>query len=115
MAAIQSTIEEEEIVLIDSLEIESIVEVSKEEPKPEEVVLGMGKTLRLLSLEKYGHREFWIYIYLDNKNKIENPNNVPVGTKLVIPPKEKYGINANSPASVRRATERGAKELNKVG
>lgn len=104
---------------IDSIEIVSDTTQEDLKPKteiiakPEVVTLSMGKTLRLIALEKYGHREFWIYIYLKNKNNIPNPNNVTVGTKLIIPLKSEYGIDANSYKSIHKASELGAKELAK--
>ena len=53
----------------------------------------------------YGDGVFWVYIYLENQDKIEDFNNVPAGTVLVIPPAEKYGIDAADPASRKRAQE----------
>ncbi len=51
----------------------------------------------------YGKECFWVYIYEENKGKIKNPNNIKEGTRLVIPPKEKYGIDKNDPKSVKKA------------
>jgi len=62
-----------------------------------------GDTMRKLGLKYYGHKSFWVYIYQENKSKITDPNNVPLGTVLVIPPAEKYNIDANSPESVNKA------------
>lgn len=62
-----------------------------------------GKTLRLISLKHYGHRSFWPYIYEENRDVIKNPNNVPIGTELIIPAPEKYGIDAKNKESVEKA------------
>lgn len=62
-----------------------------------------GDTMRKLGLKYYGNRSFWVYIYLENSDKIENFNNVPLGTSLVIPAAEKYGIDANDKESLARA------------
>lgn len=104
------------IISIDSIEVKIATETlsEKKESKPKTVVLGMGKTLRLLALDHYGHREFWIYIYLENRDKINNPNNVPVGIELVIPSKQKYDINANNPNSIKKAIEKGNEELSRL-
>jgi len=51
----------------------------------------------------YGSPWFWVYIYEENKAKITNPDNVRPGTVVVIPPAEKYGIDAKNPASVKKA------------
>ena len=69
------------------------------------VRLTQGKTLRILALELFGSREFWIYIYLENKEQIINPNQVPVGLELIVPDQAKYGIDANDPRSVLKAKE----------
>jgi nucleoid DNA-binding protein len=65
-----------------------------------------GQTLTRLALNEYGHRCFWVYIYEENKQRIKNPDNVPAGTTLAIPPPEKYGINKNNAESIRKATEK---------
>jgi len=73
--------------------------------------LGEGKTLRLLALDLFGNREFWVYIYLENKLQIKNPNRVLAGTELRIPDASHYGINADDPQSVMRAKEVGERAL----
>ena len=107
------------LLLSDSI---SHSELLADENKPEQthktrkhdiVTLSMGKTLRQIALEKYGNKEFWIYIYLKNKSKIDNPNNVPVGVRLILPFDDEYGIDANNPSSVRKASEMGVKEMSK--
>lgn len=73
-------------------------------PKDVTDTIKNGVFLTTLSRRHYGGRhEFWIYIYEENKDKIKNPQNVPIGTVLVIPPREKYGIDPDSPASIERA------------
>lgn len=62
--------------------------------------------LTTLAEKHYGSPWFWVYIYEENKDKISNPNNIPPGMSVVIPPAEKYGINANDPASLEKARRR---------
>lgn len=62
-----------------------------------------GQTLRLISLKYYGHKSFWVYIYEENKSKIKNPNNIPLGTELIIPRAEKYNIDPDNTESVKKA------------
>lgn len=64
-----------------------------------------GNTLRTLGLKYFGNKSFWVYIYQENKEKIKNPNNVPIGTQLIIPPSSKYDINAKDPKSVEKAKQ----------
>ena len=56
-----------------------------------------------ISRKFYGHYAFWVYIYLDNKDIITDPDNLPVGAELRIPAPERYGIDKNNPESIRRA------------
>ncbi len=86
-----------------------IVEMSEGEVK--KVILPQGKTLRLLALDLFGNREFWVYIYLQNKNKIPNPNRVPSGIELVLPDKSIYFINAADSQSVLKAKSLGTEIL----
>lgn len=62
--------------------------------------------LTILSEKHYGSPWFWVYIYEENKDKISNPNNIKPGTEVVIPPAEKYGIDAKDPASLKKAQRR---------
>lgn len=75
------------------------------------VILEQGQTLRLLALDLFGSREFWVYIYLENKNNIQNPNVVPLGTELIIPDPSYYHINASDPQSVSKAKTTGEELL----
>lgn len=82
--------------------------------EPEETVeMIRGKTLRLIALDKFGSREFWIYIYLKNKDKIKNPDVVPVGLELVLPRKTEYAMDADNPEHVANAKKLGDEEMKK--
>lgn len=59
--------------------------------------------LSTLSDRYYGSPWFWVYIYEENRAIISDPNNVRPGTEVVIPPAEKYGIDASDPASLKKA------------
>lgn len=71
-----------------------------------------GYFLAKMAKKHYGVEEFWVYIYEENKAKIKNPNQLSNGFKVVIPPAEKYGIDAKNPASVEKAKNR-SHELNR--
>jgi hypothetical protein len=60
----------------------------------------------------YGDSRFWVYIYLENKSKIKDPDNLEAGTVLVIPPAEKYGIDATNRESLKKADQEAYKALN---
>ncbi len=59
--------------------------------------------LSTLSDRYYDSPWFWVYIYEENKNIISDPNNVRPGTIVVIPPADKYGIDASDPESLKKA------------
>ena len=67
------------------------------------VVIQTGDRLTLISLKYYGHKIFWVYLYLANKESIPNPNSVAIGTQIHIPVPETYNIDANDEQSIRKA------------
>ncbi|MEA4807736.1 HU family DNA-binding protein [Macellibacteroides fermentans] len=67
------------------------------------VVIKTGDRLTLISLKYYGHKIFWVYLYLANKESIPNPNSVAIGTQIHIPVPETYNIDANDEQSIRKA------------
>lgn len=87
---------------------ETLVEnnhVEKEYEPKGLVKVKYGDTLRNMGLRFYGHKSFWVYIYQENINKISDFNNVTIGTLLVIPANEKYGIDVNNPESIKEANK----------
>lgn len=74
--------------------------------------LSDGDRLTLLSLEYYGSKDFWVYIYEENKTVMPNPNRLPVGLEVKIPDPRKYGIDAGSQQSLDKA-KKFADQLNR--
>ncbi|MGL5790451.1 MAG: LysM peptidoglycan-binding domain-containing protein, partial [Bacteroidales bacterium] len=64
-----------------------------------------GSRLTLLAQKYYGDKHFWCYIFEENKDKIQNPNQIPIGTVLVIPDPRKYAISVQSAESVAKAKQ----------
>lgn len=89
-------------------------EAPKEQPAATDTTSATNYLTRIAA-KHYGRQEFWIYIYLENKDRIDNPNNIPSGTVVVIPPKEKYGIDPNDKASINKANQISFKEYSKLG
>lgn len=75
------------------------------EPAAEPVVetIRSGVFLTTLARKYFGHKTFWVYIYEENKKVIKNPNQVPIGTRVVIPEASKYHIDAKDRRSVDEA------------
>lgn len=68
--------------------------------------LGTNSRLTLVSLRHYGAKDFWVYIYLYNKDVIKNPNHIKAGTNIKIPKldNEKL-VNPDSEHSILTAKE----------
>ena len=70
---------------------------------PLSVVIGDGDRLTLIAQKYYGHKVYWVYIYMENKEAISNPNNVPVGTTLRLPDKHPTLMDPNNAQSIQKA------------
>ena len=92
----------------------AVTEPAKPADKPAVVTdtVRTGNFLSRMARRFYGNSHFWVYIYEENRAKITNPNNVPEGTVVVIPPAEKYGIDAQNPESVEKARRKEGQVLN---
>ena len=74
-----------------------------------------GRTLRLIALDKLGDKEFWIYIYMINKEIIENPNVIPIGLVLELPHQNEYPMDANNTEDIAKAKKLGDETLKNFG
>lgn len=72
---------------------------------PTSVVVGAGDRLTLIAQKYYGHKIFWVYIYMENKDAISNPNDVPVGTSIRLPDKHPTVMDPNNAQSIKKAEE----------
>ena len=86
-------------------ETNDIIPLPETLEKPKQITIASGQRLTSIAQDEYGDKVFWIYIYLENKAILPNPNILPVGAKIILPPAEKYGINSNDPASIQKAKE----------
>jgi len=70
-----------------------------------QITVSTGQRLTLISLKEYGDKAFWIYIYLENKDVIKNPDVLPAGLRISIPPASKYDIDSSNPESIQKAKD----------
>ncbi len=103
----------------------AVAEPAKDEPEltetksaatvsaPVHDTVRQGYSLTHMAKKHYGSKDFWVYIYEENKSKIKNPNKVQPGEVFVIPAPEKYGINAASEESVAKAKNKAGQILSK--
>lgn len=76
---------------------------SPEANRAEQVRLRPGDRLSRLALKKYGHKAFWVYIYEENRMRLKDPDNIPVGAVITLPAASKYKIDPTDTNSVNRA------------
>ena len=76
---------------------------SPEANRAEQVRLRPGDRLSRLALKKYGHKAFWVYIYEENRMRLKDPDNIPVGAVITLPAASKYQIDPTDTNSVNRA------------
>lgn len=79
-----------------------------ESPRPAIVTdtVKANRYLTTMGRRHYGKKIFWVYIYEENKNIIDDPDHIAPNTVVVIPPAEKYGIKAGDKESEADAMRR---------
>lgn len=65
--------------------------------------IGKTRFLTTMARQYYGEMAFWVYIYEENKEILNNPNQIKPGTIVNIPDAKKYGIDKNDSLCVERA------------
>lgn len=70
-----------------------------------EVAIKPGLFLTMVALDNYGDKSYWIYLYLYNKDRIKNPNNVPIGTKIRVPILDETLVNGTNEKNIEMAKE----------
>ena len=65
----------------------------------------VAERLTSIAFDEYGDVAFWIYLYEENKHIISKDNYVKAGIDIIIPPPEKYDIDAKSTTSLQKARE----------
>lgn len=106
-------VEQEIIKLKDSVEVDKAKDTIAVTPQRLFVKITAGSRLTSLAKKYYGHKIFWVYIYEHNKNIIQNPNNIPIGTTIEIPPQSLYDININDSSSIGKASLKQTEILNR--
>lgn len=82
-----------------------------EDGQPVMVTLNPGERLTIISLNQFGDKAFWPYIFEVNSDRLKAPNLVQAGMKLYLPDPTFYDIDANNDASLRKAKNKGAQLL----
>jgi len=64
-----------------------------------------GNRLTIISKRYYGSKDFWVYIYEANKERISNPDNIAIGTFIRIPKLDQRLIDVSNPRCLEKAKE----------
>lgn len=63
--------------------------------------------LTIIAKEHYGNFNLWPIIYEENKAILGHPNRIKPGTRIVVPPLSKYGVDPSDKADVDRVKRQG--------
>lgn len=63
--------------------------------------------LTIIAKEHYGNFNLWPIIYEENKAILGHPNRIKPGTRIVVPPLSKYGVDPSNKADVDRVKRQG--------
>lgn len=79
------------------------------QPSDKKVYDTITKTRYLTTMAKdhYGNYHLWPYIYMENSAFLGHPDRIRPGTKVVVPPLSKYGVDPNNPADIAKAKKKG--------
>lgn len=72
-----------------------------------------GRFLTTIAQRHYGKKKFWVYIYLENADKLGDPDMIPPMTVVTIPSLEKYGVRADDESSEKDAERKATEILNR--
>jgi nucleoid DNA-binding protein len=67
--------------------------------------ISSGNRLTIISKRYYGSKDFWVYIYEANKDRISDPDNIAVGTIIRIPELDPKLIDVSNPRCIQKAKE----------
>ena len=90
-----------------------IAETVPATPKVITDTIRRGYLIHDIAKRFFGNKDYWVYIYEENKAGISNPNNMQPGQVLVVPSAEKYGIVPGDAESLRKARNKAAEILRK--
>lgn len=63
--------------------------------------------LTTMAKDHYGNYHFWPYIYMENQKFLGHPDRITPGTKVVVPPLSKYGVDPSNPEHIKKAKQLG--------
>lgn len=81
--------------------------ISKPKPAAERYdTITKSRFLTTMSRKYYGRMEYWVYIYQENADHLGHPDRIAPGTRVKIPPIEKYATAVTDSANLANAQSR---------
>lgn len=116
------TAEEPDTLVKEDIEIDEteVKEETAKEPVPTQPsdskvydTITTTRYLTTMAKDHYGNYHLWPYIYMENSSFLGHPDRIRPGTKVVIPPLSKYGVDPNNPKDIAKAKKKGEEIYNK--
>ncbi len=100
---------------VDEDTVESEMPLTDVATKPSVVTdtVRRDRFLTTMARQYFGAMEFWAYIYIENSDRLGDPDRIAPNTVVVIPPAEKYGINRLDEKSLKDAKQKGSEIYSK--
>ncbi|MCH5233195.1 MAG: HU family DNA-binding protein [Muribaculaceae bacterium] len=95
-----------EKIVPEALEVSDTIKEEIEEPMVYDTV-STTRYLTTIAREHYGNHNFWPYIYEENKDILGHPDRITPGTRVVVPPLSKYGVEVNNKKDIEEAKKMG--------
>ena len=110
--SVERNVEENQVSVVNNESIkinDSQTLVANTQPSDQPVYDTISRTrfLTTMAKEHYGNFNLWPYIYEENKQILGHPDRIKPGTRVVIPPKEKYGIDPMNEDCIAKAKQKG--------
>lgn len=103
----ESVEEIQPVTPVDSVESkENIADTQPSDSKKYDTIT-TKRFLTTMAKEYYGNYNLWPYIYEENKAILGHPDRIRPGTRVVIPPLSKYGVDPNNPNDIAKAKKLG--------
>lgn len=100
---------EAQAVVSDEDDVDGNTEEVPTSPSDKKVYDTISKTRYLTTMAKdhYGNYNLWPIIYEENKAFLGHPDRIRPGTRVVVPPLSKYGVDPDNPEDIARAKKKG--------
>lgn len=109
---LKSSASEDSVISVDedAPEVPTPVSDAESIAKQSQVVydtISHTRFLTTMAKAHYGNYNLWPYIYKENESFLGHPDRIRPGTRVVVPPLSKYGVDPNNENDIRKAKQMG--------